>query len=296
MKLVPLSKASKIVLWDTSNLALRCFFQKGLMGLTRADGYPVGHIHGVVMKLQAFVRDQVREPTALVFALDRFPAWKHALYADYKRRPNRTNFQQFLPDTFTEEFHPVHDVIKLLSYIPCTMVFAEGEESDDVMASFCAKYRDKPIRLVSTDKDMWQLLRMRHVSIGEHDVVTEAAMREEFGLDFSGAKKIALYKAIRGDKSDNIPCIPYLFQKVKAAFYECDGTVKDLIAKMPAGKNKDVLLSHVDQIKMMYKLTKLNRKLDFTENQFEGNSTFLNFFLRKYECVKVLGKSNLFYL
>lgn len=296
MKLVPIEKASQIILWDTSNLALRCFFQKGLMNLTRSDGYPVGHIHGVVMKLQAFVRDQIRGPTAMVFALDRYPAWKHALYADYKRR-TRTDFAKFIVNVENvEEFHPVNDVITLLSYIPCTMVYADGEESDDVMASLCAKYKDIPIRLISSDKDMWQLLRMPHVTIGEKDLVTESAVKEEFGLSLSETKKIALYKAIRGDKSDNIPCIPYLFQKVKAAFYECDGTPKDLLLKMPSGKHKDLLMDHAAQIKQMYKLTKLNRKLSFEEKWYAGNSEYMQFFLRKFECVKVINKSNLFFL
>jgi hypothetical protein len=295
-KLVSLADAEEIVLWDTSNLALRCFFQRGLLELTRTDGYPVGHIHGVVMKLQAYIRDRIRVPTAMVFALDEYPKWKYDLYGEYKGK-RKNDFKKYLTDPSSfPEFHPVKDVIKMLTYTPCTMVSSVGEECDDVIASFCKKYNDRPLRVISSDKDLWQLLRMPHVSIGEKELITEADVKKEFGLTLPETKKISLYKAIKGDKSDNIPCIPFLFQKIKSAFYECDGSLKDLVLKMPKGKQRSLLLTHVEQIQRMHKLTRLNRKLDFKETMYDGNSKHLNFFLRKYECISVLGKSALFYL
>jgi 5'-3' exonuclease len=281
-KLVPIASAKQIIIWDTYNLAYRCYYQKGLVNLTTADGVPSGHIHGVFVKLQAFLRDRVDDDTALVFALDKYPKRKHELFPDYKAQRERP------------KFNPVPDVIKFLSYIPCTMLWADDEESDDAIASYCYQHTEKPIRIISADKDLWQLLRLPHITIGEKDFITDSHLNDDFGLTKETSNKVALYKAIRGDVSDNIPCIPYVFPKVKKAFYACNGTVKDLLA---CADEKELMLlkTHEEQIRRMYKLTKLRRDLETHAQEFEGNEKFMKFFLRKYEAVKYIQRTSYFF-
>jgi 5'-3' exonuclease len=283
-KLVPIEQAKQIIIWDTSNLAYRCYYQKGLISMTTSEGLPSGHIQGLFMKLQAFIRDQISKDTALVFALDKHPIRKYELFPDYKGQRVHS------------KFNPIPDVIKFLSYLPCTMVWADDEECDDAIASFCYQNLDKPIRIITADSDMWQLLRLPHVSLGEKDLITDKRLEDDFGLTKETSYKIALYKAIRGDVSDNIPCIPYLFPKVKKAFYACNGTVKDLLVQASSDDKMTALLKeHEEQIKRMYQLTKLRRDLEVHSHWHDGNEKFMKFYLRTLEVVKYLQRTSQFF-
>ena len=80
-------------------------------------------------------------------------------------------------------------------------------EADDAIAYIANEIFTEPdnrVTIVSTDRDFLQLVNERITvwSPVKKIMYTPAVMREEFGLD---SKNYLLYRALTGDKSDNIP-------------------------------------------------------------------------------------------
>jgi len=78
-----------------------------------------------------------------------------------------------------------------------------GYEGDDIIAYYAKKYTNKTIIIVSTDKDLYQLLT-KSVSIYNprtHNIYTIKSFIKEYGVK---PNKWAKVKAIAGDSSDNI--------------------------------------------------------------------------------------------
>lgn len=78
-----------------------------------------------------------------------------------------------------------------------------GYEGDDIIAYYAKKYTNKTIIIVSTDKDLYQLLT-KSVSIYNprtHNMYTINDFIKEYGVK---PNKWAKVKAIAGDSSDNI--------------------------------------------------------------------------------------------
>jgi DNA polymerase-1 len=80
-------------------------------------------------------------------------------------------------------------------------------EADDCIGWLVQTKGNKPATIVSADKDLLQLIRFpntRMFSLGKKKLFDPAIFEEEYGFPPS---KFAIYKAITGDKSDNIPGI-----------------------------------------------------------------------------------------
>jgi len=76
-------------------------------------------------------------------------------------------------------------------------------ESDDLISYYSLKYTT-PITIISTDKDLLQLLNYSHISVYNFTLNKTYTAREiimEFGFSVD---KIIIYKALFGDKSDGI--------------------------------------------------------------------------------------------
>lgn len=88
----------------------------------------------------------------------------------------------------------------------------KGYEGDDIIAYYAKKYTNKQIIIVSTDKDLYQLLT-KNVSIYNpktHAIYTVQDFTTEYGIKPNKWTKV---KAIAGDPSDNIKGIAKVGEK-----------------------------------------------------------------------------------
>jgi DNA polymerase-1 len=141
-------------------------------------------------------------------------------------------------------------------------------EADDAIAYLTAQVYDKPsnrVTIVSTDRDFLQLVddRVSVWSPVKKRMYTPDLMREEFGID---AKNYLLYRAITGDKSDNIPGIngvglktmikriPLITEYTELSVDRLVEYVSDLDKKY---KVHELIEKSGDQIKLNYNLMQL---------------------------------------
>jgi len=284
--LTSLEESETVILFDFSNLAFCSLFAKAYSHLKTIHGTPTGHVFGAFQKIISIANQLGEGNTSLVFALDSKGGTekKRKLVEGYKVRDSEL------------EFDPRPDLKKVLKKCLCSYVSCKKEEADDVVATFCKKYKDKKITIVSTDKDFYQLLGMKNVTM--HNLVKREFVYKEdrektFGVN--SWKKVVLHKALFGDSSD---CIVTSAPNVNRGMVipiinKSDGTVPSFyeeLEKAERGKGKlselaySKILSNRDIVKNKYKIIKLKRKLDMKEEHFPGDIKNLVSLFIKYEC------------
>lgn len=194
-QLLPLDQSSMWIVVDFSNVAWQALFASGVKDVKQVmDNYD-GHHPVFLDKMRQTIREVGQMANSLIFALDSFPQYKLDIDPMYKqnREPIKFNPKKGLLDTFARE-HSFY-VAKIVE-----------QEADDVMASIVRGNPDKNVVVVTSDKDLWQLLEEPNCNIYDpvkRDYITKELLTEKFKLERFG--HIAIHKALWGDRGDNVP-------------------------------------------------------------------------------------------
>lgn len=267
---------------DLSNLAYRGLYSTKL---TTSNGLVSSHIFTSINIIKSLVR---RDPHAeLVFALDCKPVRKLKLYPEYKA--NRIKDK--------EKFNPIPDVERLVRLLRCTCVWCEGEEADDVIASYCDWNSEKSITIVSSDSDLSQLIGsgVRQLDPSKKEYINRDRVFDKFGID--DYRKITLWKTIFGDSGDNIkPPIPRLKKSSIIPIIEAsDGTVDGFLEEVRYSEDKvaNKIMSCGDfkeRAQLNYDLVSLRRNVDFLSKRYRGNLLWLCHMLSQFECNSLVNR------
>jgi 5'-3' exonuclease len=158
--------------------------------------------------------------------------------------------------------------------IPHQKIFMDGEEADDVIASYIMKHSSNII-LFSSDKDMWQLLNIHpnlKIYTGATIIVDKTMCLKHF--DTEDFNMIPLHKMIRGDAGDNVKSVKnFPFKKSKIAYDECDGTFDDYLDKLikhfgEEGEYTKKILDNLHLVRLNYFVTKLKYDLKYNAVSF----------------------------
>lgn len=212
---------------DGYNLAFRAFY--GMPGLSRADGFPTGALHGWVRSLW-WVEDHI-QPTRMVVFFDLGGASRQtALHADYKAN------RQDTPPELEQQMPIIKRWTRAMGY---GGIEKNGIEADDLIAAWARHLceQGQQVLVVSADKDLAQLVRDGHVQqllppptanpkLGWRRL-DGAAVEEKFGVR---PERIPDLLAIIGDSSDNIPGLKGVGQKTAAKWVNAYGNLEGVIA------------------------------------------------------------------
>jgi|TARA_R110002050_G_scaffold183246_1_gene316693 DNA polymerase I len=204
------SKDSHLLIIDGLNTFIRVF---SAVPALNDDGMHIGGVTGFLRSIAAAIRQHKPTRCVIVFDGKGGSVRRKQMYPDYKaNRANKTAFNRY------EEFASLQDeqesmkrqygrMIQYLQCLPITTLAIDNIEADDAIAYIANEIFTKPenrATIVSTDRDFLQLVNNR-ISVWsptKKKMYTPNTMREEFGID---ASNYLLYRALTGDKSDNIP-------------------------------------------------------------------------------------------
>ncbi|MFZ4761904.1 MAG: DNA polymerase I [Alphaproteobacteria bacterium] len=238
------------LLIDASGFIFRAFH--ALPPLTRADGTPVGAVLGfinMVMKLQTLFADH---PVAVIFDAAR-RTFRHDIYKDYKaNRPP-------LPAELIPQFSLVREAARCMG-LP--IIEEEGFEADDLIASYASKATAQGVILISSDKDLLQLLQPPNVSV--YDPMRHRMVAMTDVIDKFGAPPLLVpdVQALAGDSSDNVPGVPGIGVKTAAQLILEYGNLEKLLensSQIPQPKRRALLQKHADDARLSYRLVLLKR-------------------------------------
>lgn len=197
---------SKILLVDGLNTFIRSFAANPTMN---DNGIHIGGIAGFLLSIGHAIKSI--GPTRVIICFDGKggSARRRKLFPDYKaqRRVKQTTFRATSVSQEDEKVSMQQQLARLIQYLDCmpvTTMAIENIEADDAIAYICQQiYTESDCVIMSTDKDYLQLAdeRVSVWSPTKKKFYFGDTVRDEFGID---AKNFLEYRALLGDKSDNI--------------------------------------------------------------------------------------------
>ena len=167
-------------------------------------------------------------------------------------------------------------------------------ESDDLIACYALEYaKNTEIIISSLDSDFFQLISDK-ISVlryhGEKTVIcTPEYIKEKFGIT---PKQYTDFKALVGDKSDNIKGAEKIGLKTAAALLKEFGNLKSIIDNAQNIKKpsiRDSVIKNTDKLKMNYQIIKLGsydlkpfslNELKYSYNGIITNDVLINIGLK----------------
>lgn len=218
-----------LMLLDSASLWYRAFY--GMPdSLLSPDGTPVNAIRGY-LDMSARLISTYR-PKRLVACIegDWRPSWRVELFPDYKANRLDDEGSEEEPDLLAPQIPVLMDVLDAFGI---AVVGVDDYEADDVMASY-AQREDGPIRIVTGDRDMFQLVDdHRDVKIvylakgiSAHDLVDSAWVANKYGIP---GDRYALFAMFRGDASDGLPGVKGIGEKGAAVICNHFASVDEVI-------------------------------------------------------------------
>ena len=213
----------KIAILDVSSYIFRAFH--ALPPMYSPKGEPVNAIYGFI---NMFFRTISKfKGFATVAALDsKTETFRKKAYPEYK-----ANRKEVDPE-LKSQFELISPMLEALN-IP---VFAcDGFEADDVIASIVANNPDKEIVIISSDKDLMQLVGgsvLMYDSMKDK-IIDPAAVQEKYGVM---PNQMLDFLALLGDSSDNVPGMPKVGLKTAAELLNKYGSADNIYQNLSALK------------------------------------------------------------
>ncbi len=220
-----------IFLLDGHALAYRTYFAltRGGTGgqhwVTR-DGEPTAGVYGFASVLLRILEQE--RPEYLMVAFDTGKTFRDDMFADYK------GTREKMPDDLVIQMKRVRQLVDVFN-IP--RLELEGYEADDVLGSMAVKSVEAGlgVKIITGDKDLLQLVNERvMVSLPGKSLSDGRDFLENDVIEYIGVRpdQIVDFKALVGDKSDNIPGVRGVGEKTAVKLLKEYDTLENIYANL----------------------------------------------------------------
>ena len=134
-------------------------------------------------------------------------------------------------------------VIEGMEACSCPALLEPGYEADDLIASFVAQHPADFKLILSSDRDMLQLIDDKTYILVQTRGVTELKIYtpEVFRADYGfGPERFVDYKALRGDPSDNIPGVKGVGEKTAKKLVSQFGSLEGIYENISELKSERI--------------------------------------------------------
>ncbi len=245
----------ELYLVDGSGFIFRAYFAMAYSGrgaMTNPDGIPVSAVYGFTQMLMKLLKDYHAPYIAVIFD-PKGGSFRNDLYPEYKANRDAP------PEDLIPQFPLVRDATRAFD-IPALEV--PGYEADDLIAAYakCAQEKGKKVVIVSSDKDLMQLVNenVRMLDPMKNVWIDRAAVIEKFGVP---PERVTDVQALAGDSTDNIPGVPGIGIKTAAELINEYGSLEQLLQRageIKQPKRREKLIEHADNARLSEKLVTLD--------------------------------------
>ena len=231
------SNRPTFVLIDGHSLAFRSYyaFAKGKDGgLRTKEGIPTSVSFGFLKSLLEAIASEKPKAIAVAFDLGS-PTFRHKADSSYKADRKETP-EDFIPD--------LKNLQELISSLNLPILTAPGFEADDILGSLAqrASAAGYQVKILSGDRDLFQLVdEQKHISVlylNKDSIKRSSAGFNEFGSaeikDKLGVlpSQVVDFKALCGDKSDNIPGVRGIGEKTAVKLLDTYDSLDNIYASL----------------------------------------------------------------
>lgn len=278
----------KLLLIDGNNMLFKAYHATlyGRM-MTTSNGIPTNAVFGFIHMIQKALQ-QIQPDYVLVAWDSGKPTFRHEHYKEYKGTRKEVDEALIVQFPIVREYL---DAYGLYRY-EC-----DGIEADDIIGTMAKGHPDYEIHILSSDKDLWQLIDsttdiyVMKKGLSEIEVINEHVLKEKMGLV---PQQIVDLKALMGDASDNIPGVPGVGEKTALKLLAQYETLENVYAHVfeIKGKLKEKIVDNKDKAFMSKFLAtiKTDAPLPFQMDdlKYHEPSAELYDFYRKYEMNSLL--------
>ena len=230
------NQAPTFILVDGHSLAFRSYFAfaKGRDGgLRTSTGIPTSVCFGFLKSLLEVMAAYDPQYMAIAFDLAT-PTFRHEADETYKAGRPETP-EDFKPD--------LKNLQELLTYLNLPAITAPGYEADDVLGTLAKKASAEgySVKILTGDRDLFQLVdtekqigvlylstdELRRSGKGKSQEFGPEAVKEKLGIL---PEQVIDYKALCGDKSDNIPGVKGIGDKTALQLLEAYNSLDGIYA------------------------------------------------------------------
>ena len=244
---------------DGSGFIFRAYFAgmaQRRSQMTRSDGTPTNATYIYTRMMLKLIEDTEADYVAVIFDKAR-KTFRNDIYPEYKaHRPPP-------PEDLIPQFQMVRDATEAMN-VPAIQM--ENYEADDLIATYAthAAARDMDVTIVSSDKDLMQLVNdrvslwdgMKDKTIGEAEVI------EKFGV---GPDRVIDVQSLAGDSTDNVPGVQGIGIKTAAELINTYGDLDTLLERaeeIKQPKRRERLIEQADMARISRQLVTLKTDLD----------------------------------
>ena len=230
--------------------------------ISTSAGEPTNAVFGfarMILDVMRFIR-----PDYLAMTFDRpTPTFRHKAFGPYKaHRPP-------LPDALKAQWPRTREVVAAFNM---PIYELDGFEADDLLGTLSLQAEQQQVRAViaTGDMDTLQLVDewvrvtfARSPRRGEFDYFDVKAVEERYGF---APPRLVDYKALVGDKSDNIPGVPGVGEKTATKLIQQYGTLEEILAHLDelTGRTQTVIREYAEQAKQSKYLATIVRDAPVT--------------------------------
>lgn len=217
-----------LYLIDGHALAYRTFFALSMTGqrFTTSSGEPTAGIFGFASVLLRLLEQE--KPEYMAVAFDTGKTFRNDMYPAYKATRAK------MPDELRGQIERIREMVDAFG-LP--RLEQEGVEADDVLGSIALQALDKGlgVKIITGDRDLFQLVNDRILVNLAGAKMSEARdfgskeVKESFGVN---PNQVVDFKALVGDKSDNIPGVAGVGEKTAISLLEQYETLDNLYAHL----------------------------------------------------------------
>ena len=198
----------KIIMIDGNNLMFRSYYATAYNGnfMNNSKGFPTNALFGFANMINKIINEE--NPEYIIVAFDKGKTFRHEQYEGYKDGRVET------PDELKKQFPKAKE---LLTAMGIKYYEIDGYEADDIIgtfAKFCDEDKDFIGTIVSSDKDLLQLISsdvdIKLLKQKDYIRYNEKTFEEAYGIK---PINVIDLKALMGDSSDNIPGVKGVGEK-----------------------------------------------------------------------------------
>jgi len=217
-----------LYLIDGHALAYRMYYAlTGYSGTSQrwqtSSGEPTAGTYGFARELLRIYEQD--KPDYLAVAFDTGKTFRDELFPDYKATRAK------MPDDLRPQIDRIRQLVDAFNIPRLEM---DGYEADDVLGSAARQVAAKGlgVKIITGDRDLLQLVDDRiivHLAGDDQDFITPEDVKGKLHVR---PAQVVDYKALVGDKSDNIPGVAGVGEKTAQALLEKYGTLDNIYAHL----------------------------------------------------------------
>ena len=250
-------KRKKLVIFDGHALVHRGYH--AIPYLTTKDGTPTNAVYGFTMMMLLALREL--KPDYVAVAWDApGKTFRHDRYIEYKATRKKADQELYDQMPLTKEVVAAFNI---------PLIEESGFEADDIIGSLSAQYEKQvDVVVVTGDMDELQLVSPQTTvftmrkGFSDTFIYDESAVHDKYGVT---PTEFIVYKALKGDTSDNIPGVAGIGDKTATQLVSEYQTLDNIYAhqddlkpavrnKLEAGKANAYLSEELSTIKRDMKL------------------------------------------